>query len=184
VDERSNSINPLETLQEMGPAHANPTDAPAARPEVAYEGWMRQRKTKLLRHEWILRYYRLIRTLLTVHTSDLPVHATPLKTYDIYEYSVTSQGAATRSKLNTWMKRLKLSATPEDMPFVFELIPNTFMLREDQRPSKPQKVRYFAVHSNEAKAEWMKYVIHATNDRRLEEGHVTNTNGEMWTLRE
>ena len=82
------------------------------------------------------------------------------------------------------MKRLKLSATPEDMSFLFELIPNTFMLREDQRPSKPQKVRYFAVDSNEVKAEWMKFVIHATNDRRLEEGHVTNTNGEMWTLRE
>jgi len=183
VEERTHSINPLEALPRLEYAQSHPAGSTATGPEIAYEGWMRQRKTKLLRHEWILRYYRLSGTLLTVHASDLPVHAAPLKAYDIYEHSVTMNGAATRMKLNVWMKRLKLSATPEDMPFVFELIPNTFMLGpQDQRQgARPLKVRYFAVDSNEARADWARNLTHATNDRNLEQGHETGINGEVWT---
>jgi len=186
VEERNHSINELEALSDLRPSQSNPATSTSIGPEVTYAGWMRQRKIRLLRHDWVLRFYRLSGTLLTVHASDLPVHATPLKTYDIYEYSVTSQGAATRTKLNSWMKRLKLSATPEDRPFVFELLPNTFMLgpEHQKQGSKPQKVRYFAVDSNEAMADWMRYVMHATMDRRLGEGHGTRMNDEDWTPRE
>jgi hypothetical protein len=187
VDERNHSLNQLEILPEVGAARSNPAASTATGPEVAYSGWMRQRKTRLLRHEWVLRFYRLTGTLLTVHTSDAHVHATPLKTYDIFEHSITSEGPATRTKLNVWMKRLKLSAPPpEDRPFNFEVVPNVFMLgpQDQTQGTRRLKVRYFTVDSNEVRQDWLRYVMHATNDRRLVEGIVTRVNGEDWTERE
>lgn len=103
----------------------------------SHAGWMRKRKTKLLRHEWHEAHFRLNGTQLAMHASARP-NAAALDTIDVDNYAVACSTAPSSSKLSAAFKTLHLrggsdgkgssgggvSSGADPAPFAFQLVPN------------------------------------------------------------
>ncbi|AEO66067.1 uncharacterized protein THITE_2113869 [Thermothielavioides terrestris NRRL 8126] len=99
---------------------------------ISYQGLMRKRKTKMLRHEWHEYFFTLRGTRLTMH-KDAAAAASMNKTLeyiDIDDYAIACSGVASGSKLNAAFKAMHIRRGSDDAKgkddvgaFSFQLIP-------------------------------------------------------------
>lgn len=92
-----------------------------------YQGYMKKRKTKMLRHEWHEQYVTLKGTRLAMHKDRRAVDRT-LEYVDVDDYAIACAGLASTSKLNAALKAMSIrkdkGISKEDIAaFSFQLVP-------------------------------------------------------------
>ncbi|KAL2259898.1 hypothetical protein VTK26DRAFT_6267 [Humicola hyalothermophila] len=96
---------------------------------ISYQGLMKKRKTKMLRHEWHEHFFTLRGTRLAMHKDAASANKT-LEYIDIDDYAIACSGMASGSKLNAAFKAMHIRRGSDDAKgkgdvaaFSFQLIP-------------------------------------------------------------
>ena len=154
-------------------------------PNVNHHGWMKKRKTKLLRHEWHDQHFRLTGTSLAMHSNDQPSSAA-LDTLNIDKFSVGCSSLAS-NKLAARLKafRIKDEATrsKEEAKFSFQLVPTTEKDGHEmgalKRAVAGAKTHHFAVRSRDERIDWMRELMLAKALNAKKEGYEVEVNGTL-----
>ncbi|OCL07413.1 hypothetical protein AOQ84DRAFT_341889 [Glonium stellatum] len=150
---------------------------------VNHAGWMKKRRTKLLRHEWEDHHFRLTGTQLAMHPNELP-SSSALNTIDVDDYAVACSSLSS-NKLAAKLKALKLTSGPKDkdgLPtaFSFQLVP-TGPVEKDGRTTRrvmpSGKTHHFAVKTRDERIDWMRELMLAKALKAKGEGYEVNVNG-------
>lgn len=115
------SVSPGTKIGSPLGGHAKDMDA------YQYQGYMRKRKLRMLRHEWHEHYVTLKGTRLAMHKDHHEVDRT-LEYIDIDDYAIACSSLASTSKLNAAFKAMNIrkdkGMTKDDIAaFSFQLIP-------------------------------------------------------------
>ncbi|KAF1943623.1 SAM and PH domain-containing protein [Clathrospora elynae] len=181
----SASSSPLKSTKSLD-SEAIDTVAPLPRGGFVYKGvnhhgWMKKRRTKLLRHEWQDHHFRLQGTTLAMHPNELP-SSSALQTIDVDDYAVACSSLAS-SKLSAKFKALKLSsgsnkekasATPA---FEFQLVPTAPGKGQVKKVMPNGKVQHFAVTTKDQRIDWMRELMLAKALKAKNDGYEVNING-------
>ena len=163
-------LSPIDDSDEKTPTLANHRHA----------GWMKKRKTKMLRHEWHENHFRLKGTTLAMHRDSKTLDA--LEYIDVDEYAVACSSIASK-KVNTAFKALKLGGTTskkkdvDDTAFTFQLIPAAE--KKGILGAAGSKTHHFAVKNRDERIDWMRELMLAKALREKGEGVEINVNGVM-----
>jgi hypothetical protein len=159
--------------------------APAAKVGFVYEGanyhgWMKKRRTKLLRHEWQDHHFRLNGTMLAMHPNELP-SSSALQTIDVDDYAVACSSFAS-NKLSAKLKALKISSgkdgNGQNPAFEFQLVPTAPGKGGDVRKVLVNgKMHHFAVKTKDERIDWMRELMLAKAIKAKGEGYEVNVNG-------
>lgn len=165
-------------------------------PDATHAGWMKKRRTRLLRHEWADAHFRLTGTRLALHKDALP-QSGAVSTIDVDEYAVACSSIAS-NKLAAKLKALRLSeraapsssnaagAKPGDTDaFAFQLVPQLpegqkadgGVLRKRREHAAAGKTHHFAVRSRDERIDWMRELMLAKALRAKEGGAEVRVNG-------
>ncbi len=165
---RETPLSPIDGLDELTPI-AN---------EVNYAGWMKKRKTKMLRHEWHENHFRLNGTRLAMHRDEKVEDA--LEYIDVDEYAVACSSLAS-NKLNAAFKSLKLSSKKKEWndssAFSFQLVPAAE--KKGILGAATGKTHHFAVKSRDERIDWMRELMLAKAKQQKADGCEINVNGNM-----
>jgi hypothetical protein len=145
-------------------------------------GWMKKRRTRMLRHEWQDHHFRLQGTMLAMHPNELP-SSSALQTIDVDDYAVACSSIAS-NKLSARFKALKLSsghhkgkdqiAQPN---FEFQLIPTTASKSEIKKIMPNGKIHHFAVKNRDERIDWMRELMLAKAKAAKADGYEVCVNG-------
>ncbi|KIW01406.1 uncharacterized protein PV09_07170 [Verruconis gallopava] len=169
----SGDISSLKTEGKLAFSEGNKKNLDPRYPGVNHAGWMKKRKTKLLRHEWNEHHFRLSGNQLKMHQNDIP-QAAILETLNIDEYAVACSSIAS-NKLAAKLKALKIAKDKEkdaskDSSFEFQLVPDQM--------SKQGKSHHFAVKTRDERIDWMRELMLAKALRAKKDGLVVEVNGK------
>ena len=147
---------------------------------VNHHGWMKKRRTKLLRHEWHDHHFRLQGTQLAMHPNELP-SSSALQTIDVDDYAVACSSLAS-NKLSAKLRAFKLSSSKEktiEMPtaFEFQLVPAAPGKGEVKKVMPNGKVHHFAVKTRDERIDWMRELMLAKALKAKGEGYEVTVNG-------
>lgn len=147
--------------------------------DVNHAGWMKKRKTKMLRHEWHENHFRLNGTRLAMHRDENVKDA--LEYIDVDEYAVACSSLAS-NKLNAAFKSLKLSSkkrdgNPDPSAFSFQLVPAAE--KKGILGAATGKTHHFAVKSRDERIDWMRELMLAKAKHQKADGCEINVNGNM-----
>lgn len=149
---------------------------------VNHHGWMKKRRTKMLRHEWQDHHFRLQGTMLAMHPNELP-SSSALQTIDVDDYAVACSSLAS-SKLSAKFKALKLSSSNQkEKPqiaqpnFEFQLVPTAPGKSEVRKVMPNGKVHHFAVKGRDERIDWMRELMLAKALKAKADGYEVNVNG-------
>ena len=145
--------------------------------DVNHAGWMKKRKTKMLRHEWHENHFRLNGTRLAMHRDSKALDA--LEYIDVDEFAVACSSLAS-NKLNTAFKSLKLSGKKDKSiasAFEFQLVPAAE--KKGMLGAATGKTHHFAVKTQDERIDWMRELMLAKALRQKAEGCEINVNGNM-----
>lgn len=148
---------------------------------VAHHGWMKKRRTKLLRHEWQDHHFRLNGTLLAMHNNELP-SSSALQTIDVDDYAVACSSLAS-NKLSAKLRALKISTGHKDKDrnptpaFEFQLVPTAPGKGEAKKIVPHGKMHHFAVKSKDDRIDWMRELMLAKAIKAKGDGYEVNVNG-------
>ena len=145
--------------------------------DVNHAGWMKKRKTKMLRHEWHENHFRLNGTRLAMHRDSKALDA--LEYIDVDEFAVACSSLAS-NKLNTAFKSLKLSGKKDKSiasAFEFQLVPAAE--KKGMLSAATGKTHHFAVKTQGERIDWMRELMLAKALRQKAEGCEINVNGNM-----
>ncbi|KAF1815871.1 hypothetical protein P152DRAFT_200350 [Eremomyces bilateralis CBS 781.70] len=165
-------------IQELRDANA---EHMSAYPGVNHAGWMKKRKTKLLRHDWEDRHVRLAGNHLAMHPNALPA-SSPLDTLNIDDYAVGCSSIAS-NKLSAKLKALKIAnggKKEEGAAFSFQLVPAP---REGEEYTKLRKAvaggktHHFAVRTRDERIDWMRELMLAKALKAKRQGYEVHING-------
>ncbi|KAI4155072.1 MAG: hypothetical protein LQ340_001229 [Diploschistes diacapsis] len=139
------------------------TGASATDPNAPqHQGWMKKRRTRLLRHEWHENHFRLRGTQLAMHKDDAALDA--LEYVDVDDYAVAI--SASHSKLNSAMKRLRLNGGRqkglEPGAFAFQLTPARSVGEipaAGKLHAATGKTHHFAVKTQTERIDWMRELM-------------------------
>ncbi|KAI1810573.1 hypothetical protein GGS20DRAFT_566949, partial [Poronia punctata] len=175
---------------------------------IQYQGPVKKRKTKMLRHEWHDQYAVLKGTRLALH-KDAASRDRTLEYIDVDDYAIACSSLSTTSKLNAAFKAMNItrghgksnSASSEDIAaFSFQLVPQdpdkssaTRRLRKRESQSIGSlpggvdgssvngtgKTHHFAVRSRDERIDWMRELMLAKALRQKGEGFEVSVNGNM-----
>jgi hypothetical protein len=142
-------------------------------PGVNHAGWIKKRKTKLLRHEWNEHHFRLAGNELKMHQNDIPQSAI-LESLNIDEYAVACSSIAS-NKLAAKFKALKIAKDKEKdalktSAFEFQLVPDQM--------SRQSKSHHFAVKTRDERIDWMRELMLAKALRAKKDGLIVEVNGK------
>lgn len=174
--QRQQYLSPAgEATEQFTPTVAKPAPGPN---DVNYEGWMKKRKTKMLRHEWHENHFRLKGTTLAMHRDSKALEA--LEYIDVDDYAVACSSLASNKKLNAAFKSLKLkSEKKEDVSaFSFQLVPSSD--KEKGMFEKNGKTHHFAVKTRDERIDWMRELMLAKALKQKGEGCEINVNGQNY----
>ncbi|KOS18952.1 Protein pob1 [Escovopsis weberi] len=176
---------------------ANGTSAEPANPGVTFQGPMKKRKTRMLRHEWQDGYFSLKGTRLNMHKDAQQMDRT-LEYVDIDDYAIACSSAASTSKLSAAFKAVTISHDRKKSDpvgaFSFQLIPqdkNSLRFRKRESSiSGPAgapaegvngtgKTHHFAVKSRDDRIDWMRELMLAKAHKQKGEGFEISVNGNM-----
>jgi hypothetical protein len=180
---RNNSSSTSNTLFSpiSRPAERNPLDA-------NHSGWMKKRKTRMLRHEWHEHHFTLTGTRLAMHkdarSNDI------LEAIDVDDYAIACSSLGS-SKLNAAFRAMNIKMGSkekekerDESAFSFQLIPAAIekgqRLRKMQNTGgKGEKTHHFAVKSRDERIDWMRELMLAKALKQKGEGFEINLNGNM-----
>lgn len=146
---------------------------------VSHAGWMKKRKTKMLRHEWHENHFRLNGTRLAMHKDAQTIDA--LEYIDVDDYAVACSSLAS-TKLGAAFKTLKLSGGKKKehadaTAFSFQLIPAAE--KKGILSAATGKTHHFAVKSRDERIDWMRELMLAKALKQKGDGYEINVNGNM-----
>ena len=176
---------------------------------ASYQGHMKKRKTKMLRHEWHEHYFTLKGTRLAMHKDARQIGRT-LEYIDIDDYAIACSSLAS-SKLNAAFKAMSIRkdkhAAGDVAAFAFQLIPQDskggvkLRKRESALPvsfgssssnnnsssslapgegvNGTGKTHHFAVKSRDERIDWMRELMLAKALKQKGEGFEVSVNGNM-----
>lgn len=166
------------------PAHHSPNKQSFGYgPDCTHAGWMKKRKTKMLRHEWQETHCRLNGTELAMH-ADAHFHSAKKDTINVDEYAVACSSVASTNKLSAAMKafhiknnaeapkRAKNEADPT--AFAFQLVPSK---DGDKKGAANAKTHHFAVKSKDERIDWMRELMLAKALHQKGKGYDVEVNG-------
>ena len=146
--------------------------------DVNHAGWMKKRKTKMLRHEWHENHFRLNGTRLAMHRDEKVQDA--LEYIDVDEYAVACSSLAS-NKLNAAFKSLKLNGKKKDAndssAFSFQLVPAAE--KKGILGAATAKTHHFAVKTRDERIDWMRELMLAKARQQKADGCEINVNGNM-----
>ncbi|KAL9127477.1 MAG: hypothetical protein Q9217_003659 [Psora testacea] len=198
--DRSQSTQPLERSMSCSQKRQQPNfamaglkervlspikDADDATPTVAdvnHTGWMKKRRTKMLRHEWQENHFRLKGTTLAMHRDSRTLEA--LELIDVDEYAVACSSIAS-NKLNNAFKTLKMSGSKKKTSetdasaFTFQLVPAAE--KKGLLGAATGKTHHFAVKKRDERIDWMRELMLAKALKQKVEGCEVNVNGQTIT---
>lgn len=160
-------LSPIDARDEMTPT-VN---------DVNHAGWMKKRKTKMLRHEWHESHFRLNGTCLAMHRDEKAIHA--LESIDVDEYAVACSSLAS-NKLGAAFKSLKLSSKKKELDptaFSFQLVPAAE--KKGMLNAATGKTHHFAVKTRDERIDWMRELMLAKALKQKADGCEINVNGNM-----
>ena len=165
----------VEETRVLTPIDASDELTPTAT-EVHHAGWMKKRKTKMLRHEWQENHFRLDGTRLAMHKDDRARDA--LESIDVDDYAVACS-SLNSSKINAAFKSLKLSGKKKDgdaAAFAFQLVPTA---DRGILSAVTGKTHHFAVKTGSERVDWMRELLMAKALKQKGEGYQVNVNGNV-----
>ena len=176
-------LSPRNTVRD--PAHHSPeTKYFGYGEDCTHAGWMKKRKTKMLRHEWQDAHFRLKGTQLAMH-SNARFSTAATDTIDVDEYAVACSSAAAGSKLSAAMKALSIkneakkraaaAAAADPTTFAFQLIPAKD--GTDRKIVASGKTHHFAVKSKDERIDWMREIMLAKALQQKDKGYEVEVNG-------
>ena len=124
----SGGVATIKSSGRLSPLTTTPSEDMTGGNAISYQGLMKKRKTKMLRHEWHDHFFTLRGTRLTMHKDAQTAATKTLEYIDIDDYAIACSSLAS-SKLNAAFKAMHLrrgsaDATKEDIAaFSFQLIP-------------------------------------------------------------
>ncbi|SLM36221.1 Sterile alpha motif/pointed domain [Lasallia pustulata] len=143
---------------------------------VNHAGWMKKRKTKMLRHEWHENHFRLNGTRLAMHKDEKAMDA--LEYIDVDDYAVACSSLAS-NKLGAAFKSLKLSGKKKEhgdaTAFSFQLIPAAE--KKGMLSAATGRTHHFAVKSRDERIDWMRELMLAKALKQKGDGYAINVNG-------
>lgn len=156
---------PTDDDEATSPSSGDTTPTATTGPQHA--GWMRKRRTKLLRHEWAEAHYRLTGTQLTAHRDGQSLEM--LDCIDVDDYAVAV--AANGGKMASAMKRLRLNGKDkgdEVWKYGFQLTPAA---EKRAVASGAGKTHHFAVRDGNERVDWMRELMLARAKKGKEVVH-------------
>lgn len=153
---------------------------------VIRSGWIKKRKTRMLKHEWNDQHYALRGTKFGMFSDEESAHrdSKALEYIDVDDYAVACSSLASDSKLTAAFKRTVLKRkddTRGGTAFGFSLIPSPKGLNGSERRfifEKSGKSHHFAVDSAPERIELVRDLMLAKALRRgRESGATLNLNG-------
>jgi hypothetical protein len=154
-------------------------------PNVNHHGWMKKRKTKLLRHEWHDHHFRLTGSRLAMHPDSLPSSAA-LDTLNIDEYAVACSSLASNklaAKLKAFRIKDEAARNKEEAKFSFQLVPTTEKDGHEmgalKRAVAGAKTHHFAVRSRDERIDWMRELMLAKALKAKNDGYEVEVNGTL-----
>ncbi|MCJ1421536.1 hypothetical protein MMC32_007900, partial [Xylographa parallela] len=125
--------------------------------DLNHTGWMKKRKTKMLRHEWHENHFRLDGTRLAMHKDEVTMNA--LEYIDVDDYAVACSSLSS-GKLNSAFKRLQISGKKRDgdvSAFAFQLVPAAE--KKGILNAATGKTHHFAVKTGNERIDWMRELM-------------------------
>ena len=160
------NLNDLTSEEEMTPMAS----------EIHRAGWMKKRKTKMLRHEWQENHFRLNGTRLAMHKDEKSNQE--LETIDVVDYSVGCSVNSSK-KINTAFKALKISGKKKEndnvSAYTFQLLPTAE--KKGILNAASGKTHHFAVNTGNERIEWMRDLLLAKASSQKGEGYQVVING-------
>ncbi|WPH01125.1 Hypothetical protein R9X50_00396000 [Acrodontium crateriforme] len=192
TDPRRPAKESLEIIVEekaRDPMHHSPqTQHFGLAADYSHAGWMKKRKTKLLRHEWTDQHCRLTGTQLALHDNSR-LTSVAKQTIDVDQYAVACSSVASGGKLAAAMKALNIShasnglnekgskaSSVDPTAFAFQLIP-------DRKTSAlanaggANKTHHFAVKTKDERIDWMRELMLAKALQQKGKGYSVEING-------
>ncbi|PPJ58109.1 hypothetical protein CBER1_05315 [Cercospora berteroae] len=149
-------------------------------PDCSHSGWMRKRKTKMLRHEWTDSHFRLKGTQLTQHAS-ARLSAEVKDSINVDDYAVACSSVSSNHKLSSAFKSLAISKGAESRKelqdataFAFQLVPSA---KEGERRADG-KTHHFAVKTKDDRIDWMRELMLAKAREQKGKGYEVEVNGK------
>ena len=174
------AMAPLKENSLLSPIDDTAGDKTPTVTDVNHAGWMKKRKTKMLRHEWQDNHFRLKGTTLAMHRDSKTDNA--LECIDVDEYAVACSSLAS-NKVNAAFKALKISsnsskkkaAEMEASAFTFQLVPAAE--KKGLLGAATGKTHHFAVKNRDERIDWMRELMLAKALKQKVEGCEVNVNG-------
>ena len=146
--------------------------------DCSHAGWMKKRKTKMLRHEWQDAHFRLKGTQLAMHDS-ARLASKVMDTIDVDDYAVACSSVASSSKLGAAMKAFHIknaNAAKDADPtgFAFQLVPSK---EGDKKHAAHGKTHHFAVKTKDDRIDWMRELMLAKALQQKGQGYEIEVNG-------
>ncbi|KAK1974818.1 PH domain-containing protein [Colletotrichum cereale] len=175
---------------------------------ITFQGPMKKRKTKMLRHEWNDTFCTLKGTRLAVHKDAKTIDRT-LEYVDVDDYAIACSSLASQSKLSAAFKAVQFSSHSREKSdpvaaFSFQLIPQD----KDKEAAKLRKrssalhgfghhhsssassipaegangtgkTHHFAVKSRDDRIDWMRELMLAKALKQKGDGFEVSVNGNM-----
>lgn len=188
------TLRPIETIEDLErtprAAHCrvnpfNPRGQHAN--DITHSGWMKKRKTRLLRHDWEDHHFTLKGTQLAMFPDEEASHrdSKALEYIDVDDYAVACSSFASNSKLTAAFKKTVLKrkeSAQGGAAFAFSLIPATTpggtVPERKSLFTNSGKSHHFAVKTREERIDWMRELMLAKALKRgRESGAAVQLNG-------
>lgn len=182
----------LDENTAAAPNSTSPVKGPSERTadDVNHAGWMKKRKTRMLRHEWHEHHFTLKGTRLAMHKDARSPDI--LESIDVDEYAIACSSLAS-SKINAAFKAMNIKLGSKDKKlqdeaaFAFQLIPAAIEKGQKIKKSRESgigaaaatKTHHFAVKSRDERIDWMRELMLAKALKQKGDGFEINVNGNM-----
>lgn len=180
VSKTSHRRQPAFAMAPVEETHLSPIDdakTPTST-DVNQAGWIKKRKTRMLRHEWHEHHCRLNGTTLAMHRNSKALEA--LEYIDVDEYAVACSSLAS-NKLNTAFRSLKINSKKDKKEdasaFSFQLVPAAE--KKGILNSAIGKTHHFAVKTRDERIDWMRELMLAKALKQKAAGCEISHNGQM-----
>ncbi|KAK0343122.1 hypothetical protein LTR59_015912 [Friedmanniomyces endolithicus] len=171
------------------PAHHSPTTQHFGYgTDCSQAGWMKKRKTRLLRHEWTDAHFRLQGTNLGMYPKTR-LSSAATDTINVDDYAVACSTSVSNGKLAAAMKAFKIkqddsssssaakNKAGDATAFAFQLVPAGKEGEARRVLMAGGKTHHFAVRNKDERIDWMRELMLAKARQQKREGYEVEVNG-------
>jgi len=192
VSDDSRSTPPTASPERQAirdPAHHSPTTQHFGYgTDCSQAGWMKKRKTRLLRHEWTDAHFRLQGTSLGMYPN-ARLSSAATDTINVDDYAVACSTSVSNSKLAAAMKAFKIkqddsssssaakNKAGDATAFAFQLVPAGKEGEARRVLMAAGKTHHFAVRNKDERIDWMRELMLAKARQQKREGYEVEVNG-------